>query len=158
MSKKVVAVILLGVLLGAFMGIPAAQANPFAGVITCSVTLPSFPNPAGGAATCDGTASGVSPKAVCAPTCAFTARVNAYSEPCLVPVGFPILGTANGRMIVDGTDIGSFNWVRVGLTAVLVPPDTAGVAAFAPTSSPIPSCGAAPGPITATVVGLGLVL
>ena len=86
--------------------------------------------------------------------CVVSASVDHYNETCGPQGTLPPLGTADGTLTVDGTAEGGYNWVRVGLTAVLLPlapGSTAGVAAFAP-HPPIPTC-AAPGQLTATVVG-----
>jgi hypothetical protein len=85
--------------------------------------------------------------------CQFEASIDAYNEVCVANLP-PLFGTASGRLYVDGGDVGGYNWLRIGLTAILVPlaPGTsAGVAAFLPLP-PIPTC-AAPGPLTAEVVG-----
>lgn len=85
--------------------------------------------------------------------CSFDASVDHYQETCVGGLP-PPLGTADGRLTVDGQAAGTYNWLRVGLTAILVPlgpGSTAGVAAFVP-HPPIPTC-AAPGQLTATVVG-----
>ena len=181
MRKRLVAAVTLGLLASALViQAPAAHAanvETFAGAAECKVTL-QFPNPAGGAATCNGTIgpigvgasvnTGTNPPSatttVCvtvAKPCTFTANVAAYTEPCPIPslpLVPPLVGTANGTFTVsDGTNSSTFGftWVRVGLTAVLVPAlggQSAGVAAFVPTP-PLGTC-QAPLPLTAEVVGV----
>lgn len=180
--KKIALLLSAGLVAGALV-LPATPAHAtFAGAATCDVTLDIWPTTAtrANSSSCTGTAVGVAttipgippvppvppppppPLATCPhagvpPTqCTFEATVGAYNETCVGPLPPPV-GTASGNLIVDGTPQGTYNWLRVGLTAVLVPvaPGTSvGVAAFLP-HPPIPTC-AAPGPLTATVVGVAV--
>jgi hypothetical protein len=161
--KKLAVMLSVALVAGAFV-IPAspAKAQPFVGAAECRITLPVWPTtgpntsgPVCNSATPIG-AVGVDAggSQVCAPVaspCNFSATVASYNETCVNPLP-PPLGFANGT--ITSPINADFNWVRVGLTAVLVPGETAGVAAFAPLP-PVPSCGAA-GTLTAQVVGVAL--
>lgn len=140
MVKKKFAVLLaLGVIAGALtVTAPPAHAALVGGV-KCHVRLDVWPSP-GGSASCQGNVVGVAanPTEVCAvPLCTFQADV-AYQEPCPVP-GVPlppVLGFAQGRYSINGSDRGGIDWTRVGVVAVVLPKgsgNSAGVAAFAPT-------------------------
>jgi hypothetical protein len=170
----------LGVIAGALF-IPATAAHAtFAGVAGCQANLPQWPTTsaqsasdcADGSLPTDGLAIGAgiiggSPRgcAVWANTnppsggfrCKFRASISSYQETCVGPLP-PALGTASGTITVtDTSDNAStsapYSWVRVGLTAVIVPGggNAAGVAAFVPVP-PLGTC-AAPLPLTAHVVG-----
>ena len=156
MKKKFAALVVSGLLMGLIVAPTAAEARPFAGVATCNVQLPNWPG--SGSAGCSGTAVGVdvANPTVCAATCSFFARVDNYGETCVLGEP-PLVGTANGEMFAAGQSIGRFTWLRVGLTAVLVPPDAAGVAAFAPLTVPPPTC-ENPGPLNAQVAGVAVSL
>ena len=158
--KKIAMLLSMGLIAGA-MVLPAAPAHAaFVGAGTCEAHLSVWPTSAGTDGDCSG---GTLPNVVvgantggqtCAP-CAFTASVVHYNETCGPQGTLPPLGTADGTLFADGTPQGTYNWLRVGLTAVLVPvaPGTsAGVAAFLP-HPPLPTC-AAPGPLSASVVGV----
>jgi hypothetical protein len=157
--KRISMLLAMGLVAGALV-LPAAPAHAsFAGVAKCDVTLGTWPTTTtlSNATPCAGQAVGVatgSPTAcVGASLCTFSASVDHYNETC-AGGQLPPLGTADGTLTVNGQDQGSYNWLRVGLTAVLVPlaPGTsAGVAAFVP-HPPLPTCDA-PGSLLATVVG-----
>lgn len=160
--KKIAMLLSVGLLAGALV-LPAAPAHarPFAGAAKCDVTLSVWPSPNGAGGSCDGTAFGVDvgASATCLPPggCTFSASVDHYNETCAPGGQLPPVGTADGTLTVNGNNEGGYNWLRVGLTAVLVPvaPGTsAGVALFQP-HLPLPTC-AAPGPLTATVVGVAV--
>ena len=179
--KKLGLLLCMAVIASAFV-LPTAPAHAsYAGAATCDVTLSvwpttstqSNPTPCVGVtagAKCEvgvgfpppsadvdcavdgGCTVSVGPITV---VCSFSASVDHYSEVCGPQGTLPPLGTADGTLTVGTENVGSYNWLRVGLTAVLVPvaPGTsAGVAAFVP-HTPLPTC-AAPGPLTATVVGV----
>jgi hypothetical protein len=169
--KKLSLLLAVALIAGAFV-IPAttAEAQPFAGAATCSITLPVWPTtgPNTSGPVCEGTAVGAdaatagsdplrcwagasAPPPNARVGCRIRVRVASYNETCVNPLP-PPLGFANGT--IEEPIVADFNWVRVGLTAVLVPGETAGVAAFAPLP-PIPSCGAS-GSLTAQVVGVAL--
>ena len=167
MRKKITGLIALALIAGA-MVVPAspAKADSYAGVGHCVANLPAWPLDSGSGGSCSGglLAAGVgltdsrSP-VVCAPTaCTISATVDQYQEPCLIPGEPPLIGTANGTLTITangplpGSTSSRYNWVRVGLTAVLLYPETAGVAAFVPLP-PLGSCGA-PLPLNAHVVGI----
>lgn len=161
LKKTLVPLLLVVAILGAFV-LPAtsASAAPFAGVGQCAVNLPQWPTTAPqGAPDCVGIAVGAgvfggSPTP-CA-GCEFRATVAQYSEPCVAGEP-PLVGFANGRLSAGGNDVGGYNWIRVGLTAVLVPlapGTTVGVAAFAPLP-PLGTC-ANPLPLTANVIGVAV--
>lgn len=160
--KKIATLLSVGLIAGAML-LPAAPAHAaFAGAAKCDVTLPTWPTTttqAGG--DCDGQVLlGAQvppvPPQTCTPVapCSFKATVDHYNETCGPQGTLPPLGTADGTLFVNGQSEGGYNWVRVGLTAVLVPVApgaSAGVAVFEP-HLPLPTC-AAPGSLTATVVG-----
>lgn len=173
--KKIALLLSVALVAGAFV-LPAAPARAsFAGGATCDVTLDVWPTTAtrANSTDCVGEALGVSSDMsqsaakscgihVWGPPpqydfdCDLWASIAAYNETCVGPLP-PPLGTASGTLTVDGRDEGGYNWLRVGLTAIIVPvaPGTsAGVAAFVP-HPPIPTC-AAPGPLLATVVGVAV--
>ena len=110
---------------------------------------------------------------LCLPTCAVGANISYVDYSC-PPIGGisppPLLGTALGRLTVVGatppfvgsqnSDAAEFSWMRLGFVTVVVfggpgPTRGGGVAAFVP-MPPLPTC-AAPGPLTAHIVGLALV-
>lgn len=156
-------------LVGAAFVLPSAPAHArFVGAAKCDVTLGVWPTTTtlSNSTDCTGSAYGTdgsvslsclvtgTPPSVSA-GCSFDASVSHYLEVCGPGGTPPPIGTADGTLTVNGTNQGGYNWVRVGLTAVLVPVapgSSAGVAAFVP-HQPIPTC-AAPGPLTATVVGV----
>ena len=151
--KKISVLVAIGLIASAFV-LPSspAKANPFGGAAQCEITLPVFPTTGrtGVDDNCDGVAVGID---LGGPTpcvaCTFSADVAGYNETCVPPLP-PPLGFADGTITSPVTS--RFQWVRAGLTAVLLVPQTAGVAAFAPLP-PIGTCGA-PGPLTAEVVGV----
>jgi hypothetical protein len=174
MKKKILAALALSVLAGALVvQAPAAHANTFAGGAECKVHLGTWPAPSG-TATCSGNLLGSSNSVgvgfgpgganaeVCVLTaspCTFTANVSNYTEPCL-PAGIPPpAGTATGTFTVtqgSNSSTFGFTWVRVGVTAVLVPAlggESAGVAAFVPLQANLGTC-LAPAPLDAEVVGV----
>jgi hypothetical protein len=166
MKKRIMSLLALALVAGALV-IPASPAQAsFVGAAHCQVQLGSWPNGAGGSADCNSTLGLVvgvktDPPQACVPAaapCTFNAHVNSYSEPCPVPnlpLVPPLVGFANGTLNVNGQQVGTFNWVRVGLTAVIVPTgggSSAGVAAFVP-QPPFGNCQASL-PLTAQVVGV----
>ena len=164
--KKIAMLISMGLVAGALV-IPAAPARAafaaFAGAGTCEAHFSLWPTPWGTGADCGSSSKGVpnvvlgasnSGPMTCAP-CSFTASIDHYSEPTACGPVLPPLGTADGTLYADGQPQGTYNWLRVGLTVVLVPvaPGTsAGVAAFVP-EPPLPTC-VAPGPLNAEIVGV----
>jgi hypothetical protein len=170
MKKRISLLLTFGVIAGALI-LPANAAHAtFAGAAGCQANLPQWPTTSaqsapdcgGGALPTDGLAVGAgiiggTPTA-CIPTaCSFKASISSYQETCVGPLP-PALGTASGTITVtrnaDGqTTSAPYSWVRVGLTAVIVPggANAAGVAAFVPVP-PLGTC-AAPLPLTAHVVG-----
>lgn len=142
LNRKIVALVMLGLMVGALFAPSAAHAQ-FAGGLRVDCTL-AFPNPSGSNVTCTGEGYGVTAGAeVCLPAvspCGVTVQVDNYSEPCPVPVGFPVLGTADGSITAAG-ESGDFDWVRVGVTAVIVPltGDSAGVGVLIP-HQPLGDC------------------
>lgn len=174
MSRKLVALILMGLLIGAVFVPATAQAGTAVGAVSCKTDAFTWPG-AGGGFSCTGNAFGVDASAgancvVGAGTagCAFRADVATYSELCGVdPNVPPVAGFATGSLHLDHDNNGTleahgtFNWVRVGLTAVLLPlgADSVGVAAFVPhTSTPgvVPTCNAPDTGFTADVAGVGV--
>jgi hypothetical protein len=164
---KKIGVLLAVALIAAAFVVPAspAKANPFVGAAECEITLPVWPTTGANTSgpVCGGQAVGVDATnpTGCLTPCGFSATVASYNETCvtlpppLPQSGLPPpLGFANGTITSPVNS--DFNWIRVGLTAVIVPPETAGVAAFAPLP-PLPSCGAASS-LTAQVVGVALAL
>jgi hypothetical protein len=169
--KKIPLLMSIALLAGALLNPSSpAKAQPFAGAASCSITLPVWPTtgPNTSGPVCEGTAVGAdaaragSDPLYCWASshpppphgeigCTIRVRVARYNETCVNPLP-PPLGFADGT--IEEPIVADFNWVRVGLTAVLVPGETAGVAAFAPLP-PIPSCGAS-GTLTAQVVGVAL--
>jgi hypothetical protein len=164
---------LVGSALFASAGVASAsapeEASPAAGaaIIACQANLPSWPS-SGSSGTCTNTAAagvglhGTTPATITSINASFS-----YSEPCFAGEP-PLLGNASGTATL-GSSAGpitvSFDWVRLGLTAVVVTSGPtagghphggagAGVAAFAPLP-PLGTC--APGgsiPLTAQVVGV----
>ena len=138
-----------------------------AAIIACQAHLPAWPT-LGSSGTCTNTAAvgvglhGTTPATITSINASFD-----YSEPCFLGEP-PLLGNASGTATL-GSSAGpisvTFDWVRVGLTAVVVTsgPNAgghdhggagAGVAAFAPLP-PLGTC--APGgsiPLTAQVAGV----
>lgn len=158
----------------------AALGDAAATVYVGNATLPTFPC-ASAPAECTGgnfastIAAGAglqsAAPAVCLPPgCKVTSTGFSYTETCAPgqAAGAPLLGTAHGpftesdatRTYIQGT----FNWTRVGLTAVILINTTvpsaglgASVAVFVP-STPVGDCGLPNGTRTnqtATVVGIG---
>ena len=177
MKKKLISLAVASLVLGALI-LPATSAHAAtagAAAGTCQVTLPTWPTPAGGGPTCgNGSLQGPAGPSVpvpgvaigaflpggpiCLPTCTFSASVVNYAEGCQAGEP-PLTGTADGTLFLNGTPVATYEWTRVGLTAVIVvhpiPASTvsagAGVAAFLPLP-PLPTC-ANPGSLTAQVVG-----
>jgi len=159
LTKKLSALVISGLLLGALLAPSPAQARPFAGAATCNVNLPQWPG--AGSATCNGTAVGidVAAPAACVATCAFQANVTEYSEICVLGEP-PLIGSAKGTLVIGGAPQGAFTWTRVGLTAVIASTtnpagEALGVAAFAPLTLPPPTC-ENPGPLNAQVAGVAV--
>jgi hypothetical protein len=157
--KKLVGLVAVVAIIGAMLlpGTPASAAKVGAAVGQCEVTL-AWPG-SGGANPCTGVAAGgVFLDHVCVPLCNFSASVAGYGEECFAGEP-PLLGNANGTLFLDGTPVGSYEWLRVGLVAVLtVDPDGsgteagAGVAAFVP-QPPLGACNAPNPAMKAEVVG-----
>ena len=144
------------------------DASPTVGaaIFSCTANLPSWPS-VGGNGSCSNLATagagghGTTPATITSLNASFS-----YSEPCLAGEP-PLLGNASGTATL-GSSAGpisvQFDWVRVGLTAVVVTSGPtagghahdgagAGVAAFVPLP-PLGTC--SPGgslPLTAQVVG-----
>jgi len=141
-----IALLLSSALLAALAATPAAQAGgagTISGAATLDVTcnLPAFPG--AGTTTCNGTATGeihgvdnknAAYAIACAPSCTVTTvGTITYSEAggCLVPVGPPVTGTADGTLrITGGTVVNAkgdtsavldvpFHWQRVGADAII---------------------------------------
>ncbi|HEY7873803.1 MAG TPA: hypothetical protein VIG64_01645 [Actinomycetota bacterium] len=161
--KKLIGLIALTAIVGAML-VPATSASAAkvgAAAGECQVTL-AWPG-SGGAGDCTGLAvGGVFLDHPCLPTCVFTATVESYGEECFAGEP-PLLGDATGELKLDGTTVGRYNWLRVGLVAVLtVNPEGdpsvngaeagAGVAAFVP-QPPLGACNAPNPAMKALVVG-----
>jgi len=158
LSKKIVALLVMGLIAGAVY-VPAAEAAPFVGVAQCTASDFEFPTDAG-AVDCVGSllgatgvdAGGPSAKAL-AP---WVAHAN-YNEPCNDLGEPPLVGFADGTIEVDGDPAGTFSWTRVGVVAILNPleGDAAAVAAFVPIfGTTVPNCSQSQ-LIDAEIVGLG---
>ena len=172
---------------GAAMGTSSASAAGYGGfVYTGTASLPLFPcgvfppvlnNPCTGG-TFTGSAVGVAAdtddSAVVCTACTLTASFS-YDEACPLTAGFPPLGSASGTFAVrqpgSGALVvsGTFQWARVGLTAVLVLTVTAdaggaatgaggSAAVFLPNTPLPPHDCSNPGPQGALVVGAAAAL
>ena len=161
MKKKLLVAVLAGLVAAAIVAPAPAQANPFVGAADCTVTLAW---PGSGSADCNGSAFGVDVGggATCVPPtgCTFNAHANVYGEECVASEP-PLVGTASGTLSISGSQVGTFSWTRVGVVAVLLPvvdgSSSAGVAAFAPQGTSLPTC-ADPGTLTARIIGIAAVL
>jgi hypothetical protein len=151
LKRKFVALVLLGLMLGALF-VPTAAHAQFAGALTVDCTL-AFPSP-GGNTNCSGSGFGATAAPAACVGCTVTVNAS-YSEPCPVPVGFPVLGLASGTISAGG-ETGEFDWVRVGVTAVIVPltGDSAGVGILVP-HAPVGDCSAPNPSQEITVVAVG---
>ena len=167
--KKLIGLIAVVAIAGAMVA-PATNASAAAvggAVGACQANLPQWPSPGGSAPDCstgdlpvEGLAvGGLLPGTVCTPTCTFAASVQNYSEPCFLNEP-PLLGNANGELKLNGGVVAEYQWVRVGLTAVVVVNPSgsstvdagAGVAAFLPDPRGLGTC-ANPLPLKAHVLG-----
>jgi hypothetical protein len=145
---------------------PTAAAGPTAVVVAGQANLTTYPqvcsnalpgditNPQGDPA-CAGNGSNFATLASVPAGVATT--IDFYYEPCA-----PVAGGASGTIAVPGLPTRNYNWIRVGLSAVLVIKDgtgaTTGAAAalFAPIpSATVHSCLTNTGPLSALVVGVG---
>lgn len=185
LKKKLASILVLGLLATAVV-LPAApaQASVTGGlVIQCTANLPEFPSPAN-TGSCNGSGLGAAitvPAHVLAPSAAsvggFTSDFN-YNEECVAGEP-PVIGFANGfghvpvtvlPELADDTLNLHFNWIRVGLTAVITVDSLtlnnfadvtgslgAAVAGFAPLIGPGNVCGptGTGDPLQAVVVAAG---
>ena len=162
MNKRLIALALTGLLVGAIFAPTAARADTAIGVVEC--TTDEFVWPGGTDSgnpgfSCNGTATGVHGTSACV-MCDFEAKVTFYAELCDLGLP-PLAGFANGEILLDSAAHGTFDWVRVGLVAVLVPvatgADSAGVAVFVPEPSEtaVPSCAVPDEHFKAVVAGAG---
>jgi hypothetical protein len=159
--KKIFLVLaVVGLLAAAVLPASPAQAAG-AGVAVCNVSVNPWPG-TGSNAPCVGTATGAFTDGtgtpfICAPSCPLNASVDSYGETCVAGEP-PLVGTASGTLSINNGQLApTYNWSRVGLVAVITTagPTGAGVAAFIPVDTTIPSC-AAPGQLDVTVAGLAL--
>src|ERR1051325_234451 len=130
--KKIAAMSVLAAMLVVGMMAMPANAETGAFVFNGTASLNSgFPCTGACNGTFSGTARGgtVLPTNNCATGCPFTANYT-YSEPdgtCVAGHPAAALGTANGTYTI-GSINGGFSWTRVGVTAILVLSNPAGVA------------------------------
>jgi hypothetical protein len=160
--KKLIGLVALTAIVGAMLipGTPAsAETKAGAAAGTCSVTL-AWPG-SGSADSCKGTAVGaVVPGGPTCVACPFEATVASYSEDCFAQEP-PLLGEASGTLSLDGQAVADYDWLRVGLVAVLTldptgdgtVDDGAGVAAFVPLP-PLGACNDPNEAMTAQVTGV----
>jgi hypothetical protein len=142
--KKIISTVAVIAIAGAMLmpasSASAQQAGAAAG--TCTVDLPEWPAPPNSSSPdCVGIAVGaVLPNGpTCAVPCEFRASVPSYTETCFLDEP-PLIGQASGTLSLDGTAVADYEWLRVGLVAVVTlnetgsgsTPTGAGVAAFAP--------------------------
>lgn len=166
MKKSFMVVLAIGLLAAAVLPAAPAQAAG-AGVAECSVTVDPWPG-SGSNAPCVGTApagafvSGGN-TIVCSPLtpCAVNASVDNYGEECLGAEP-PLIGDARGTLTISqgaNAIAPQYSWTRVGLVAVITTtgPTGAGVAAFLPVDTTIPTC-ASPGALDVRVVGIAAFL
>lgn len=169
MKRIIVVLAVIGMLAAALLPASPAQAQTAGvGLAGCQVNLAVWPgsgsnDPCGaGSLPTDGKVTGViidnGTPLSCLPSCSFEASVDSYGEECFQNEP-PLIGDAAGTMDINGGQLTpSYEWARVGLTAVITTagPTGAGVAAFLPVP-PLPTC-AAPGALTAHVIGAALFL
>ena len=151
--KKILAVLgaasmIMGLTVLSASAAPAGSVN-----FTCDMT---YYSPGSGSAHCEGLATGVvvsgSTVIPCLPSCPLDAYISSYSELCIVDEA-PLVGFYSGEIYVDGIRMGSFTWLRVGVSVTFTNDgELRGQAAWAPVTVPIPTC-PSPGPLAVKVTG-----
>jgi hypothetical protein len=141
------------------LAVPSAPAGAAGAVVgQCSVTINPWPG-VGSNAPCVGSAFGAfqagAANVICSP-CSLNASIDNYAEECFTGEP-PLIGDAAGTLTISNGAreiTPSYEWTRVGAVAVftLAGPSGAGLAAFVPVDTTIPSC-AAPGALDAAIVG-----
>jgi hypothetical protein len=156
MKLKVALLTCIALLAVAVPSAPAGAAGAFVG--QCSVTINPWPG-VGSNPPCVGSAFGTfqagGSAVICSP-CSLNASIDNYAEECFTGEP-PLIGDAAGTLTISNganSITPSYEWTRVGAVAVftLAGPSGAGLAAFVPVDTTIPTC-AVPGQLDVAIVG-----